>query len=841
MAKNRLYRVLSHVVELKPGEEILAISLFFYLFLITSPFHIIKAIRNAFLLDRLGYKNLPIAYLLTAILMGLFVHLHSKLQEKIPRRMLLVFSLFFFISNCFLFWLLLPLKWDWLPYVFWIWANVFIYVLMTQFWITVNDVFNPREAKRLIGFFVSGGILGGIVGGLLTGILASDENRHNLLFLASGLLIFCGFVVNYIFVFQKKRSIHEKTGKGDITSGKGRSKVGFKECFSTVTKHYYLKLLAAVVTITVIVSTFIDFQFNTVIFEKLATKGNLTSFFGYFNAGISILPLFFSLFMTSGFIKRYGIRISLLLFPLVLFFGSLGIAVFVLIGFAIFLKGSDQSLDYSINQAVRELLYIPVSPEFKYRAKIFIDMFLNRLTRSIGALILLLIIQIQLSWQSTVRVVSLASLAFIFLWVFLNLKVSKEYVSTVKDKLKMKWDRADKLVAEKVDIDYTKLVFDLLESKDRSSVLYAMHLFDLIKQDKLTPDLRKLISYKSDEIKASSLGVLLEADETTVMPESEDYIDDDVLKKEIKEIMSLDVYQEVMKSYVDKLMEDESQEAELGKMEVAKAISLMDSQSPFIQRLEELLQEESPEISKYAMESAAKIRRRDYVPAIVQKLTNPSTRQDARAALEKYGPKILGTLSDYLGDTEENIEVRKELTSVFARIGSQEAVDFLSWELEEEQTEIDSDIIDALDRIRTERPKIRFQVEIIKTKIARGIKEYYESLIGYYESKPVRSKESPEKSLTKNLADSMMNIFKLLGLIYLHEDIFKAYQNLKTGTKDSMAYAVELLDNTLEKEMRDVILPIVEDLPLSQRVRRCRSLLRVSPILKNIHGKEQNL
>jgi len=840
MAESRLYKILSRIVELKPGEEIISLLLFSYYFLIMAPYYIIKPVRDAKYLIQEGSLNLPFAYLATAIFMGFFVAFYSRLRVRVQRHALIISSLIFFIGTCFFSGFLFIQNVSWMPLAFWIWANVLVIVLSTQFWILVNVVFNPREAKRMIGFFTSGGILGGVFGGLLTGYLGAKIPDY-LLFIATGLLIASVFVVNSIFIWQrKKRDPHVGSALDDKEVKGGLSRVGFKDCFDTVRKDYYLMLLAAIVTLTFVVPTFIDWQSKTVI-ENTFQPDEYTTFFGYFHAGLLVVPFFISILMTSNIIKRFGIRLTILLYPLILILCCLGIAAVPGIFFAIFIKGSDKSLSFSLNQAVRELLYIPISPEHKYKAKIFIDMFINRFAKGIGALILFIFIFIHLEWNVRVRIVSAIAILFILAWFFLNLKASKEYTIRVKSKLKMKWDRADKHVAEKVDIDYTKLVFDLLESKDRSSVLYAMHLFDLIKQDKLTPELRKLISYKSDEIKASSLGVLLDADETTLMPESEDYIDDEVMQKEIKEIMSLDVYQEVMKDYVDKLMDDESKDAELGKMEVAKAIGLMDSQSPLIQRLEGLFQEESPEISKYAMESAAKIGSRDYVPAIVQKLTNPPTRQDARAALEKYGQKIIGTLSDYLGDTEENIEVRKELTAVFARIGSQEAVDFLSWELEEERIEMDSDIIDALDRIRTERPEIRFQEEIIKMKIAREIKEYYTNLIRYYESKSAESKENLEKSLPKNLLDSMTNIFKLLGLIYLHEDIFKAYQNLKTGTKDSMAYAVELLDNTLEKEMRDVILPIVEDLPLVQRVRRCRSLLRVSPILKNIHGKEQSL
>jgi hypothetical protein len=435
-----------------------------------------------------------------------------------------------------------------------------------------------------------------------------------------------------------------------------------------------------------------------------------------------------------------------------------------------------------------------------------------------------------------IRFVSLVSALFILLWILQNIKVSKEYISIVKGKLERKWDRADKLVAENVDMDYTKLVFDTIESKNRSSVLYAMHLFDLIRQDKLTPELKKIISYKSDEIKASSLGVLLDEEETTLIPETEDYIGEEYMKKEIKEIMSLDVYQKVMKDYVEKVISEQGEKTDVAKMEVAKALGMMDAHSPLTLKLESLLDEKSPEVSKYAVESASRLKQREYIPSLVQKLSSPHSRDDAGTALEKYGQKIVGTLSDYLADPEEDMKVRKELARVMARIGGQEAVDFLSWELEEENGELDSELIDALDKIRSESPDFQFQREIVKRKIAQEVKNYCSVLIDFYDSLPKEKEERAEESFPWDLEQSLSNIFKLLGLIYVHEDIFRAYQNIRVATKDSTAYAVELLDNTLEKEIRDIVLPLIENIPFEQRVKRCRSLLKAYSLFKRIYG-----
>ena len=556
----------------------------------------------------------------------------------------------------------------------------------------------------------------------------------------------------------------------------------------------------------------------------------MTYIFGFFHAGLYVVPFLISIFMTSNLIKSYGIRIILLLFPLMLLLCFGGIAFWPFLGFALAIKASDKSLSFSINQYTRELLYIPVSPELKYKAKVFIDMFLNRFAKGIGALILMIFIFLPPDpWQNRVQIVSIIAVVFIVAWIFANLKVSKEYTNTVKQKLEMKWDRGDKLVAEKMDVDYTKLVFDTIDSRDRSSVLYAMHIFDLIKQDKLTPEVRKLISYKADERRVSSLGSLFESGETTLVPETDDMLSEEVLGKEVQEIMSLDVYQEVMKGYIDKVLVDETGDTETSKMEVAKAIGLMESHSPLAQKLEELLEDESPEVSKYAIESAARLKRREHVPGLIYKLHNPLTREDACTALEKYGEKIVGTLSDYLGDSDEDVGLRKEVASVLARIPTQDSADFLAWELAEDNEDMDPELIDALDRIRSGKPDIQVQEEIIKTKIFKEIKKYYQILIKFYDAKSKAKKVKMSEQLSENLAASMMNIFKLLGLIYSHEDIFRAYQNIRTATKDSVDYALELLDNILPKEIRDVVFPLIEDLSPEERVKRCRIILKTFP------------
>ena len=791
MAKNRLTRILSRVVDIKPGEERIALLLFSYFFLITAPFMIIKSVRDAAYLDELGPDKLPYAYA-TAFLVGLVVSFHSKMQAKLSRYRLITFSLLFFILTSFLFFLLLPKGWVWVPVVYWMWANVFVVVTITQFWMVVNDIFNPREAKRLIGFFGSGGILGGIAGGMLAAFFARQNETHELLIFILVLLVICVFAERAIFIWQKKATGLAFDGAQKPPSKrKDIEQAGFKVCFDTVRKDGYLKLLAAVVILTGIVATFIDWQSKNIIAEKITN--NRASFFGKFNAGLLVFSFLFQILMTSNLVKRFGIRLPLLIYPAILILCSLGIAAWPFLFFAITIKGSDKSLSYSVNQSARELLYIPVSPEKKYKAKTFIDMFLNRFSKTTGGAILFGVFLLAPSSSENpsfrVQIVSAVSACFLLAWIVLNLKVSKEYVSTVKEKLGREWERGDRIVDRAMDVETAKLVFDTLESKNRSSDLYAMHLYDLLKKDKLTPEIRKLIGYESDEIRVASLGVLMEAEESPWTIHVDEELPAEVLQKEVREIMELESYQQLMNGFADRVIQEKGQAAETAKMELAKAISLMDARSPLAGKLGDLLRDESPAVSRYAMEAAAKFKAREYVPLLIRKLADPLTREDARAALEKYGSKIIGMLGDYLEDPAEPPAVREAVTSVLAGIGSPDVAELLLQALAGGQEELQSDLIDALDKIRSRTPNLPVSVEAVRMLIVKEVVHYT------HEKKP----------------SAVINIFKLLGLVYSHEDIFRAYQNIQVQTKDSVAYALELLDYTLDKEMRDLIFPVLED------------------------------
>ncbi|MDH4271265.1 MAG: hypothetical protein OEW18_04740, partial [Candidatus Aminicenantes bacterium] len=143
--------------------------------------------------------------------------------------------------------------------------------------------------------------------------------------------------------------------------------------------------------------------------------------------------------------------------------------------------------------------------------------------------------------------------------------------------------------------------------------------------------------------------------------------------------------------------------------------------------------------------------------------------------------------------------------------------------------ELDTAIIGALDRLRSFNAEVRLPERNVERKTLALVQEYCRTFVDLHDLETGDESAERRREMERNLETLFADIFKLLGLAYPHEDISKAWQNLKSGSRNSIAYAVELLDNTLKKEMKDVILPLVEDLTLPERVQRFQKILRSFP------------
>ena len=857
MVNARLKKILNRFADVRGPEVNAAFYLSSLFFLITFSFYIIKPVKESFLISLINPAWWPYADLATALLVGFVVALNIRLLNRLPRRLYLSATTLFFIGCLFFLWFVFDIhdkslalsptidapgilgalslqlavqrSWPLAVFVFCFWSDLFIATSVTQFWIAINDVFDPYQAKRLVGLFVTGGLIGGIGGSLTASLLvyALKLSPKNLLLVCPGVLLLALTAVNLIYAEQKK--LREGA---EVNPAQAGSRVGALESFLAVKRNRYLLLLAGVLASAMVAGSLINFQFKIVVRAMIGDADDRTSFLAAFFLSILVVSTVFHLATTGRVLKNFGIRAALLFAPVLLLGGS--VAVFAipagaLMVWAGLLRGGDKIFDNTISQSVRELLYIPVPAEVKYKAKLFIDMFVNKLATGLGAALFLVLYNVRGLVYKTpaaqVREVGVLVLGFVGLWIILIGVAYAEYPAVLKKDIRRRWADGDRVVQEHVDGDLVRDVFDALQSRERSSTLYFMNVFDLVRKNNLTPELKEVLGFKRDELRARSMDCLLDVGGHVFFTGLEEAIADKDFESEVNLIFLLPSYQEVMGK---RLAELAGSGSEVDRMEAAKLIGLMVPADATLRALERLLQDPSSDVVTYALRSAAVHRRAEHVPLILGRLANPMTCQEARATLTAYGDGIEGALESALGDDPVPLEVRRAVPEVLARFGTQRGADILLAELARRREDMEQELVEALYKIRADRAQVRFRKKSVQPEVLFLIRNGYD--IALAPPGPAGGGEeaaAPVSQARAALDLKLKRVFDLLTLIHPPEDIVKAYQNILQGTRKSVDYSLQLLDNLLDRELKAVLFPLIEDLPPEERAQRLKKAMRL--------------
>ena len=857
MEDGRLYRFLRRFADIRPQEVRSALYLFLYFFLITFTYYIIKAVKENFVIGiNPGYW--PVADLITAVLIGFVVAWNARLLNRLPRKTYASRTLIFFVSNLLLFWfvfwlrlpqqrifpisaLLVLAKTDQVQIgsvlAFSLWTDLFIAMAVTQFWIAVNDVFKIHQVKRMVGFLVTGGLLGGIAGSLLTYGLVHLINPVNLILICPATLLLALVDVNLLHA-ERERTQAESTAD-PAWAGSG---IGYLESFRTVRRDRYLRILAGVLASSMVVGQLIKYQFQFIVKSNYPNPDERTAFLAFFFLAIVVISTIFHLFTTGQLLKRFGIRLTLLLAPSVLLVAALA-ALFIpaaalgaLMVWAIGTRGSERTFDTTVGQSVRELLYIPIADDIKYKAKIFIDMFVSKLGTGLGAALYLLLYYglslyryVELPGEPlglAVRYFGVLVVVFAVLWIVLTWIIYAEYLGAVKQDLQEKWPNPDKLIQAHVDMDSTLLIFELLQSRQKSSTLYAMNLFRLKQMEKLTPEVMEVLAFKEDELKAMSMDSLLDVGGEVFYPGVEEAMTADDFEVMVREIVALPSYKDLMEQHLVGAGGGTKTETEVARMEAARLTGLMEPTPGVFQSLARLLRDPSPDVLNYALDSAAIHLQKDHIPLMIPLLGNPMTRQAAQCALAAFGPRIMDTLRKHLQDPEEGLDVRKAIPEVLTRFGNQKVADFLVAELCLREPELEEELVRALREIRLEFPEVQFREKKISDVVLSLIRANYAAVL----SAPAGpAGEGGGQAFPRGQAAvdlRTQRIFDLLTLVHPPDDIIKAYQNILQGTKKSVDSSLELLDNILDRTTKTYLFPLIEDLPPEERERRLKKLAK---------------
>ncbi|OGX03264.1 MAG: hypothetical protein A3G87_04905 [Omnitrophica bacterium RIFCSPLOWO2_12_FULL_50_11] len=385
-----LTRLIQPIIPIRREEWRKTILMFLYFFLSVASLNILKSVRDSLFITEQGAKMLRYAYVGEGLFLILFTFTYVNLSGWIARKNIL-FSVAtaFFVVNIFAFWFVFMLGYaKWFVYLFWVWVAAYSITIMTQGWTLANDIFNPHEAKRLFGCIISGASAGGVVGGLATKTMAEGLGTESMLIVAGVLLSFCIPFINIVWKCERMDWPEERQSKRQ-TSFKSASLRRGATTWKFFFGSRYLLLIAGLVAIAKIASALLDNQWKSVVEVSVLEKNARTAYFGGFFALLNVVSFLMQLVISSRVLRQFGVAFALLLLPVGLCIGSAATVFFPLLGISSAAKIYDGSLNYSVNQIGKEILYLPIPRGIRYNVKPLIDMLVYRASKGIGGFVII--------------------------------------------------------------------------------------------------------------------------------------------------------------------------------------------------------------------------------------------------------------------------------------------------------------------------------------------------------------------------------------------------------------------------------------------------------------------
>ena len=405
-------KLLKPIVDVREDESIGVLLMFVYSFLAMTSYNILKPITRSKFISSLGSENLPYVLLVAGVLIGIIMQGYSRLASLLPRKWVIPGAMAGMSGLLVVFWVLFNTGGEWVSPMFYLLGLILGILLISQFWTLANEIYDPRQAKRLFGFIGGGASLGGIAGSSILQAV-SKVGTNNLLLVSAALLALCTGIV--ILIIQRAGNLELK----GVTSTGEEAEVGSAEGFRLLRTVPHLQIIALVIAFAAIGAGLIEQQLNMAAeaFKGRGDTDSLTQFLGTVQLYTSIAGLVIQVWLTSRIHRFLGIGFALLILPVSL--GSTGLLMLLYgaIWTPQLARVLDTSLRYTVDKTTREILYLPLSNDVKQRAKPFVDVTVDRAAKAISALIaLVLIADWGLNWDW--RHLSIASLIVTGAWIF---------------------------------------------------------------------------------------------------------------------------------------------------------------------------------------------------------------------------------------------------------------------------------------------------------------------------------------------------------------------------------------------------------------------------------------
>ncbi len=381
--KGFLKRSLLLGVELRPGEALGVLAMFASLFLILFTAYLLKPAREMLILTEGTAEIRSYAVALQALLLLLFIPIYSKFSRRFDSYRYMQVVTAVCVATLLLFALAgkagLPVS---VPYF--VWLGAYSVLIIAQFWAFASELYSREAGERLFVIIALGASLGAWIGSALSRELVEYMDAY-------GLMV-CGAFTLFLSALPTRRAtLSVPAGsRGDTEREVSGGQASVFAGFQMVLSQRYLMLMFAFVIMLNLVNTTGEYLLAAIL-EDLYTQGSAEGaiavdkgtyvgrFYSTFYFVVNLLGVLIQFFLVSRLIRWGGFGVAFALTPVLVFLGYAVFALLPALAWFRYYKMMENSLDYSLQNTVRQMLYLPLTRQQKYEARAVIDPFGQRI------------------------------------------------------------------------------------------------------------------------------------------------------------------------------------------------------------------------------------------------------------------------------------------------------------------------------------------------------------------------------------------------------------------------------------------------------------------------------
>jgi AAA family ATP:ADP antiporter len=368
-----------------------------------------------------GAENLPLVMAAMPVVVFLGVAGYGWVLSLLgPRRTLLVTSLgsALMIFTCYL---VVQTGAKWITAVLFLFKEFYIVLLIEQYWSYINSSVSPTTSRKVNGPVTGIAGLGSFAGGWLVAMSAESLGTEAMVLAAAVALIPAAMVSDKTYrVYGEPVAPPKEESHGNLA-------------LSMFRENPTLASLLAIVLSTQVIAAVLDFKFQVLLSSEFVGRPDAeTAFQGRFWGMLNGSSLLLQFVVTPLLLSFFSLRLVHLLMPLI-HLTAITVAIFepsvLTVGVAFFLF---KAFDYSLFRGAKEVLYVPLGFDERYRVKEVIDVFGYRTGKGASSVVIVVLQRLGVAMNNYYLAIGFA---MALVWLALVFPLTRER-SSVNDELK---------------------------------------------------------------------------------------------------------------------------------------------------------------------------------------------------------------------------------------------------------------------------------------------------------------------------------------------------------------------------------------------------------------------